>query len=166
MPETGQSSTKDNIFSGYENLLTDKERVCIRAKIQQFSWARAKEYLSTQGINISEGHYYRVLRAIKKKTQGRLYWFAIQGLEVVHLDTIDTLMVVESEYWTQYYLETDNYKKTLILDKIVNLQPWKSMYTEKTQDLMEKQLRSRKLAESTKPDTIQIKGFEKKVASK
>ncbi len=154
MPTKGQSTAKDSIFSAYDNLLNDKERTCLKSKIQQFSWARAKVYLETHGYPMTEGHYYRVLRAIKKKTQGRLYWFAFQGLETLHLDTLDTLMVVESELWENYWREDDPYKKAMILDKIVQLQPWKSTYSEKTQDVQEKQLHSRKLAMEVAPDSV------------
>lgn len=134
--------------------LSDKQELILRTKLMRMPVAKALTVLEVHNYPTARSTYFENLKVIKEKTHARLIQIAKHGMEDRHLLTLDTLQMCEAEYWENYLAETDHYKRTVILDKIVQLQPWLSTYIDETQDIIEKQLASQKVAETTPPDSI------------
>jgi len=138
-------------------LLNDKQTLVLRTKIMRLPLAEALEVMRRHNYKMKRSAYFDNLRKIKLMRHDRLIHIAKSGMEDRHLETLDTLQICEAEFWLNYKKETDNYKRSLILDKIVQLQPWLSTYIDESQDIIEKQMKSKKLAEDTPPDSIHLR---------
>ena len=79
---------------------------------------------------------------------------AKEGHEDLHLTSLQKVKMIEGEYWKLYQTANESIKKAAILDKIVALQPWISMYADATQDIIQKQLAGIKAAEGLIPEDL------------
>ena len=140
----------------FQSLLTDKQQLVHNTSLMRLPTAKALTVLEVHGYNIKKGRYNQIPREIRKLRDDRIMYIAKEGFEYLHLETLDIILLCESEYWTNYHMETDHYKRTVILDKIIQVQPWKSLYIDATIDVKEKQMRALKLAQETEPDTIKL----------
>jgi len=138
----------------FDDILTDKQKMINRVNIMGLPTKKALLALEAHGYKIEARELQKMTKKINAKRQDYLYWLAKEGLEDLHLTTLQTLKVCEKEYWENYLAEDDHYKRATILDKIVSLQPWISIYADATQDIIAKQMASRKIAETVKPDSL------------
>jgi hypothetical protein len=97
-------------------------------------------YLSDRGFNISVPQFYILKRKIKQSRFDRLSLIAKEGFVDQHLERIDQLELINKEYWKLYNAEKDNFKKALILEKIVELQTYISPYYDASRYIFEKSI--------------------------
>jgi len=135
-------------------VLSDKQSLVLRTRLMRLPVAKALEVIKNHKYKMKRSAYFDNLKKIKAMRHNRLIHIAKSGMEDRHLLTLDTLEMCEAEYWINYNNEDSPLKKSIILDKIVQLQPWISSYVDESQDIIEKQMKSLKLAESTPPDSL------------
>lgn len=135
-------------------ILSDKQSLVLRTRLMRLPVAKALAVMEIHKYPMKRSAYFDNLKKIKKMRHNRLIHIAKSGMEDRHLLTLDTLEMCEAEYWENYIKEGDPLKKSIILDKIVQLQPWISSYVDESQDIIEKQMKSLKLASTTPPDSL------------
>ena len=138
----------------FNDLLTDKQKMIQRVQIMGMKNEPALEELKRQDYNIGVRELQKVKKQIIKKREQFLFWMAKEGLEDLHLTSLQTVKMIEGEYWKLYQTANESIKKAAILDKIVALQPWISMYADATQDIVQKQLAGIKAAEGLIPEDL------------
>jgi hypothetical protein len=112
--------------------------------IMRLSEKESLTYLKDKGFEISVNHFYRLKRKIQESRFDRLSLIAKQGFVDQHLERIDQLELINSEYWKLYKQEKDNFKKALILEKIAELQTYISPYYDASRYVMEQSIKSNK----------------------
>jgi hypothetical protein len=112
--------------------------------IMRLSEKESLTYLKDKGFEISVNHFYRLKRKIQESRFDRLSLIAKQGVVDQHLERIDQLELINSEYWKLYKQEKDNFKKALILEKIAELQTYISPYYDASRYVMEQSIKSNK----------------------
>lgn len=138
----------------FNDLLTDKQKMIQRVQIMGMKNEPALEELKRQDYDIGVRELQKVKKQIIKKREQFLFWMAKEGLEDLHLTSLQTVKMIEGEYWKLYQTANESIKKAAILDKIVALQPWISMYADATQDIIQKQLAGIKAAEGLIPEDL------------
>jgi len=94
--------------------------------------------LKDKGFEISVQHFYRLKKSIQQSRFDRLNLIAKTQFVDQHLERIDQLELINSEMWTLYRNEKDNFKKVLILEKIAELQTYISPYYDASRYILEK----------------------------
>lgn len=118
-------------------VLNDLEIVIVSTKAMRFTTKESIAYLKTQGHDISERTYYRLLGHISSETRKRAYEIAKSFLED-HINTVDELENIKKSMYQSFVLETDHFKKTMILAKITETMiPYISAYREATKKIIE-----------------------------
>lgn len=97
-------------------------------------------YLKDKGFEISVQHFYRLKQSIKQSRFDRLSLIAKTQFVDQHLERIDQLELINSEYWKLYRETKDTFKKALILEKIAELQTYISPYYDASRYILEKSI--------------------------
>ena len=111
--------------------------------IMKLSEKESLAYLKDKGFEISAMHLYRLKNNIKKSRFDRLSLIAKTQFVDQHLERIDQLELINSEYWKLYRDTKDTFKKALILEKIAELQTYISPYYDASMYIMQKQVESK-----------------------
>jgi hypothetical protein len=106
----------------------------MRLTIQQ-----SLEYMNDAGFPVSQATYCRMKRKLQNQKLERLYNIAKYGFEDGHLERIDQLELIQKLMWKDYHECKDPFKRSCILEKIANIQPYLSAYYESTKDIIENQ---------------------------
>ena len=94
----------------------------IQTMVMKLSETESLQYLDKKGFKISRDSFYRIKRNIQQSRFDRLNLIAKHGFVDQHLERIDQLELINSEYWKLYRETKDTFKKALILEKIAELQ--------------------------------------------
>ncbi len=89
-------------------------------------------YLREKGIQISAAKFYRIKKDIEDTKFERLSHIANREFVSQHPERIDQLETIIKEMWAQYNAEPNPSKKVVILQAIVQVQPYLSQYYEAT----------------------------------
>ena len=116
----------------------------IQTMVMDFSEIEALEYFKNRGFTISRESYYRYKKEIKNSRFERLSLIAKEGFVDQHLQRIDTLELINREYWKLYKQEKETFKKAQILEKIAELQTYISPYYEASKWIMEESIKNDK----------------------
>lgn len=92
----------------------------IQTMVMRLSEKESMQYLHDKGFKISRDSFYRLKRNIQKSRFDRLSIIAKSQFVDQHLERIDQLELINSEYWKLYRETKDTFKKTLILKKLQN----------------------------------------------
>ena len=112
----------------------------IQCMLMKLSEKESLAYLKDKGFEISFQHFYRLKKSIQQSRFGRLSLIAKSQFVDQHLVRIDQLELINSEMWTLYRNEKDNFKKVLILEKIAELQTYISPYYDASRYILEKSI--------------------------
>lgn len=119
-------------------VLNDLELVIISTKAMRLTEKEALAHLTSLGHDISVSTYYRILGHISSETRKRAFEIAKSFLED-HIQTCDELDNIKKLMYQSYCKEKDEFKKTMILVKIVETMiPYISAYREATMKIIEK----------------------------
>jgi hypothetical protein len=120
--------------------------------VMRLSEKESLEYLHDKGFKISRDSFYRLKRNIQKSRFDRLSLIARSQFVDQHLERIDQLELINSEYWKLYRetKEKDTFKKALILEKITELQTYISPYYDASRYILEKSIKSNNQIETEK----------------
>jgi len=88
----------------------------IQCMLMKLSEKESLAYLKDKGFEISFQHFYRLKKSIQQSRFDRLSLIAKSQFVDQHLVRIDQLELINSEMWTLYRNEKDNFKKVLILE--------------------------------------------------
>jgi hypothetical protein len=88
------------------------------------------------GFPVSQPTYSRMKRKLQSQKLKRLYHIAKIGFSDGHLERIDQLELIQKLMWDDYQKCQDPFKRTCILEKIANIQPYLSAYYEATRDII------------------------------
>lgn len=108
--------------------------------IMKLSEKESLAYLKDKGFEISVQHFYRLKQSIKQSRFDRLSLIAKTQFVDQHLERIDQLELINSEYWKLYRETKDTFKKALILEKIAELQTYISPYYDASRYILEKSI--------------------------
>ena len=100
--------------------------------------AEAIAYMKGQGYPMAETTYGKIKAYLKRTQLARLHYIAAIGFEQQHLERIDTCELMAKLHWQNYHLETNPYKKSMILREIRELQPYISTYYDLTRAVIER----------------------------
>lgn len=117
----------------------DKEQIVLSTKIMRMTLSEALEYCKSKGYKINKDYYYEILRNIEQSTDTRAIEIAKKDFLTQHMTRISQLETVEREMWVNYNNEEQPFRKSMILEKIANLQPFITGAYESTVIVMEKQ---------------------------
>jgi hypothetical protein len=121
----------------------------IETMVMKLSEKESLQYLHDKDFKISHNHFYRLKRKIQASRFDRLSLIAKQGFVDQHLERIDQLELINSEYWKLYNDEKDNFKKALILEKIAELQTYISPYYDASRYVMEQSIKNNETKENS-----------------
>ena len=96
----------------------------------------ALKYLQDVGITISRATYFRQKKKVEELKLRRLYHIAKIGFQDQHLERIDNCELIEKLMWENYNECKEPFKRVLILEKILGIQPYLSSYYEATTDVI------------------------------
>lgn len=117
----------------------DKEQIVLSTKIMRMSLSESLEYCKSKGYKINKDYYYEILRNIEQSTNAKAVEIAKKDLLTQHMTRISQLETVEREMWINYQKEEQPFRKSMILEKIANIQPFITGAYESTVIVMEKQ---------------------------
>ncbi len=112
----------------------------IQTMVMKLSESESLQYLDDKGFEISRDSFYLLKRSIQQSRFDRLSLIAKQGFVDQHLERIDQLELINSEYWKLYRETKDTFKKALILEKIAELQTYISPYYDASRYILEKSI--------------------------
>jgi hypothetical protein len=101
-------------------------------------------YLKDRGFKISRAYFFKLQKAIKESRFNRLALIAKTQFVDQHLERIAVLETIQSELWSLYRNEPNNFKKSEILEKIANIQSYISSYYDSSQYIMQKSIQEEK----------------------
>src|SRR5881296_2842989 len=110
--------------------------------VMRLTQNESMQYLNDKGFEISVPQFYRIKRKIQGSRFDRLSLIAKQGFVDQHLERIDQLELINQEYWKLYNAEKDNFKKSLILEKIAELQTYISPYYDAPRYVMQQSIKN------------------------
>jgi len=119
-------------------ILSETERAVVATLIMDLDADVALEYLDAHGHKMSRATWYRHRKNLDDKKWERLYHIARIGFEDQHLDRISQLELINKLMWKHYDEEPSPFRKTIILERIANVQPYISKYYDVTKTLMER----------------------------
>jgi DNA repair ATPase RecN len=126
----------------------------IQTIVMRLSEKESLAYLKDRGFDISVPYYYRLKKNIQQSRFDRLSLIAKTQFVEQHLERIDQLELINSEYWKLYRDTKDTFKKALILEKIAELQTYISPYYDASMYVMQKQVESNKQNETKKDNAV------------
>ena len=104
-------------------------------------------FLKTRGHEISKIKYYEIKQKLRERRERRARDIASFELLDQHMERIDNLITIEHEQWRCYNTEKDKDKRSIILERIPNMQSDISAAYDATRKIMEKQAELKKLIE-------------------
>ena len=107
-------------------------------------WKNIQTYLKERGFKVSRQYYTKLKKEIKESRFDRLALIAKSQFVDQHLERIAVLETIQSELWSLYRNEPNNYKKSEILEKIANIQSYISSYYDSSQYIMQKSIQEEK----------------------
>ena len=107
-------------------------------------WKNIQDYLKDRGFKVSRQYYTKLKKEIKESRFDRLSLIAKTQFVDQHLERIAVLETIQSELWSLYRNEPNNYKKSEILEKIANIQSYISSYYDSSQYIMQKSIQEEK----------------------
>jgi len=119
-------------------ILSETERAVVATLIMDLDADVALEYLEAHSHKMSRATWYRHRKNLDDKKWERLYHIARIGFEDQHLDRISQLELINKLMWKHYEEEPSPFRKTIILERIANVQPYISKYYDVTKTLMER----------------------------
>lgn len=121
----------------------------MRLTIQQ-----SLEYMKDVGFQMSQATYSRIKCKLQNDKLKRLYNIAKYGFQDQHLERVEQLELIQKLMWDDYHKCVDPFKRTCILEKIANIQPYLSAYYEATKDVMEHQGKDKNGSELIEENSI------------
>ena len=116
-------------------------------------WKNIQDYLKDRGFKVSRQYYTKLKKEIKESRFDRLSLIAKTQFVDQHLERIAVLETIQSELWSLYRNEPNNYKKSEILEKIANIQSYISSYYDSSQYIMQKSIQEEKKQHNNVPKT-------------
>ena len=110
--------------------------------VMRLTQNESMQYLHDKGFTISVPQFYRIKKSIQQSRFDRLNLIAKTQFVDQHLERIDQLELINSEYWKLYRETMDTFKKVLILEKIAELQTYISPFYDASMYVMQKQVES------------------------
>jgi hypothetical protein len=121
----------------YKPVLTERQKIVVECIKMRLTNRQALDYLERHGFKITERTLLRDKRYVESKKLQRLFEIAKIGFEDQHIDRIDNTEIALKLMWNNYHATTDPYKRVLILEKIVAVQPYLSSFYEASKLLIE-----------------------------
>jgi len=121
------------------SILSETENAVVATLVMGLEIDQALEFLTEHGHGMGRSTYYRHKKHLDNMKWQRLAHIAKIGFEDQHLERISQLELIAKLMWTHYREEQSPFKKTVILEKIANVQPFISRYYDVTKTLMERQ---------------------------
>jgi len=118
------------------SVISERQKAVVETIRMQLSAEKSLLYMKDAGYDISISTYKRDKNKLNKNKLKRLYHIAKIGFEDQHLERIDTLELIQKEMWKNYHECNNPFQKVMILEKIVNVQPYLSSYYESTKEVI------------------------------
>lgn len=118
------------------SILSDTQQAIVETIRMKLETDQALKYLQDSGFSISRATYFRNKKKIESLKLKRLYQIAKYGFQDQHLERIDKCELIEKLMWENYEKCKDPFKKVLILEKAISIQPDLSAYYEATERVM------------------------------
>lgn len=115
----------------------DREILVVQTMCMRLSEKDSLAWLKSHGHDIKQATYWKIRKNIKGSVEKRKFEMTRDGLWEQHLERIDQLETALKLTWQNYHIETDAYKKTKIIETIVNIHPLLSMYYQASQKVTE-----------------------------
>ena len=114
--------------------------IIIQTIVLDLNETESLKYLEDKGFKISARYLYRLKNKVKSERFHRLSLIAQAQFRDQHIQRIETLEVINSEYWQLYRQEKVVWHKARILEKITELQTYISSYYDASRYILEKQM--------------------------
>ena len=122
--------------------------------IMRLTQNESMQYLHDKGFEISVPQFYRLKKTIQQSRFDRLSLIAKSQFVAQHLERIDQLELINSEYWKLYRDTKDTFKKALILEKIAELQTYISPYYDASRYILEKSITRNEIEKNSPLSTV------------
>jgi len=118
-------------------VLTERQKLVLECVKMRLPERQALEYLERHGYDVSSATYERDKRKVEQNKLTRLFKIGQIGFENQHLDRIDNTELALKLMWQNYNAERNPFRRVLILEKIVAVQPYLSSFYEVTKRVIE-----------------------------
>jgi hypothetical protein len=126
-----------------DDVLTERQKIVVECIKMRLSDRHSLEYLAHHGYEVSLPTLTRDKRKVESKKMDRLFQVARIEFEEHHLDRIDNTEIALKLMWGNYHAETNPFRRVLILEKIVAIQPYLSSFYEVTKHILENSPRAK-----------------------
>lgn len=121
------------------SVLNDRQKVVLETLKMRLTDAQALQYLQRHGFTVSLTTLTRDKRKLERTKMERMFEIAeFGGIEYQHLERIDNTELALKLMWQNYNAEHNPFRRVLILEKIVAVQPYLSSFYEVTTRVLEK----------------------------
>lgn len=139
-------------------LLSERQQLVLQCVRMRLMDNEALVYLQAHGFTISRATYQRDKHKINATKFKRLAILARGGFEDEHLARIDICEMGQRELFLNYIRETNPFRRSIIMEKIIALQPYISSYYEATKTMMEENVDfRRKMVELTEEEEEKLR---------
>jgi hypothetical protein len=121
------------------SILSDTEKSVVQTITMKMHTDEALTYLKDCGFKMARRSYFRYKKKVESMKRERLVHAANLFTEQ-HLQKLDKLELIEELMWKCYHEEKSPFKKTVILEKIANVQPFISNYYDATTLVLQNRL--------------------------
>lgn len=132
------------------SILSDTEKSVVQTITMRMHTDEALSYLKDCGFKMARRSYFRYKKKVESMKWQRLVHAANLFTEQ-HLQRLDKLELIEQLMWKCFQEENSPFKKTCILEKIANVQPFISNYYDATQFVLSCRLKTDIIANPEKP---------------
>lgn len=122
---------------------------CIAAKLSE---TEALTYLDSRGHHIERATYYSEKKKIEERRSNLGHKLAAGGLFEQHMIRIENLEEIEREFWINYHREPNPFRKSVILEKIQNIQPFISSTYDYIKEIMLEQAKLENTSYAKEPE--------------
>lgn len=118
-------------------ILTERQKAVVETIRMRLTEKLALAYMKEVGFDISDTTYYREKRKVEELKFKRLFYIASTEFYDQHMGRIDTIELALKLMWKNYNIEQNPFKRVIILEKIISIQPYLSAYYGATKMLAE-----------------------------
>lgn len=120
------------------SVLNDRQKIVLETIKMRLTDSQALQYMQRHGFTVSHATLTRDKRKLETSKMERMFEIAeMGGIEYQHLERIDNTELALKLMWQNYNAEHNPFRRVLILEKIVAVQPYLSSFYEVTKRVLE-----------------------------
>lgn len=123
------------------SILSDTQKAIVETVTMRLHEKQALHFLKEAGFEMSRRTYYRYKKKIEKMKLERMKYIA-EHFQEQHLERVDKCEIIERLMWENYYAEKSPMNKVRILESIIEMQTYLSVYYDATRYVLKQSIKA------------------------